>query len=468
MKSRCPLLLLLVLTALVLCFCACDSTPAEAETTDHGTADGTTAAPTETPTEESTEAITPEATEAHTEAETDPPAAEKPYTLTATEGENGLDFIIDFPAGKDLVILQLADIQLQTLKGARTPERRSQLSGAYFTGFPSGKRNDHDFRAWRYVEEAIEKVKPDLILLTGDLVYGRYDATGEILTAYIEFMESFGIPWAPVFGNHDNESEMGVAWQCAQLEAAEHCLFKRGSVTGNGNYTVGIAQGDKLLRVFYMMDSNGCGAPSAASAADVKTGVGFEKDQIDWYTADIAALRELAPDVKISFAFHVQLRVFGEVLDKYDEYAKTWTDDIYKTYEKVWIDKLENADEGDFGIIGAELKNDWGTSAQVFEGLVALGVDSIFVGHEHCNSFSIVYEGVRLQYGQKSSAYDRYNWITPDGAMGSGWDNGTQSWNGPVGSTPLVGGTVIPLSQSGDLLMGYIYLCGEIPPYQNK
>ena len=184
MKSRCPFLLLLVLTALVLCFCACDSTPAEAETTDHGTADGTT----ETPTEESTEAITPEATEAHTEAEADPPAAEKPYTLTATEGENGLDFIIDFPAGKDLVILQLADIQLQTLKGARSTERRSQLSGAYFSGFPASKRNDHEFRAWRYVEEAIDKVQPDLILLTGDNVFGETDDSGkdwlEFVTAH--------------------------------------------------------------------------------------------------------------------------------------------------------------------------------------------------------------------------------------------------------------------------------------------
>ena len=282
-------------------------------------------------------------------------------------------------------------------------------------------------------------------------------------------METFGLPWAPVFGNHDNESPMGVNWQCEQFEAAEHCLFKQGNLTGNGNYTVGIAQGDDLLRVFYMMDSNGCGSPSEASAEYVKTGVGFADDQIAWYTADIAALRELAPNVKISFAFHIQLRVFGEVIDKYDEYVKTWTDDIYKTYEKVWIDKLENADEGDFGIIGAGLKNDWGTSAQVFEGMLALGVDSIFVGHEHCNSFSIEYQGVRLQYGQKSSTYDRYNWLTPEGEMGSGWDNSTQSWNGPEGATPLIGGTVIPLKEgSGALGAGYIYLCGEIPPYENK
>ncbi len=98
--------------------------------------------------------------------------------------------------------------------------------------------------------------------------------------------------WAPVFGNHDNESAMGADWQCEQLESAEHCLFKQRTLTGNGNYTVGIEQGGVLKRVFFMVDSNGCSGKSAATTANghSKGSGGFDADQIQWYT-DLAILK---------------------------------------------------------------------------------------------------------------------------------------------------------------------------------
>ena len=65
--------------------------------------------------------------------------------------------------------------------------------------------------------------------------------------------------------------------------------------------------------------------------------------------------------------------------------------------------------DGNFGYLGAHLKSAWDQDNAVWEGIKQLGVDSIFVGHEHQNSISVIYQGVRLQYGQKSSAYDRYN-----------------------------------------------------------
>lgn len=347
------------------------------------------------------------------------------------------DFVVEVEGGREPVVLQLTDPQ--------------------FTNTA-----DMEALCYCYIRETIEATKPDFIIVTGDLVYGKYDPTGELLTSFITFMDSFQIPWAPIFGNHDNESEMGVDWQCDQLEASEYCLFKQRDLTGNGNYSVGIASGDSLVRVFYMLDSNGCGSPSTASAAKVKTSAGFGQDQIDWYTSEILSLRELEPDIKISFAFHIQIAIFGKAIEKYADDAKIFTDQIYRTYPKVWIDKLAHADEDDFGIIGAEVKGAWDTDNKIWNALKSLGVDSIFVGHEHCNGFSIEYEGVRLQYGQKSSEYDRYNWIR-DGVMGSGWFN--DGWNAPEGATALMGGSVIPLAEDGTILKGYIYLCGEIPEY---
>ena len=142
--------------------------------------------------------------------------------------------------GEDLVILQITDTQLQSLKGARNTTRRTQISNAFFA---NGLGRTHTQRVWRYADEAVERVKPDLIVLTGDNIYGELDDSGEMWLELIEKMDSYGIPWCVVFGNHDNESGKGVRWQVEQLEKSEYCVFRQGSVSGNSNYNLLIRQG---------------------------------------------------------------------------------------------------------------------------------------------------------------------------------------------------------------------------------
>ena len=350
------------------------------------------------------------------------------------------DFLVEVENGKDPVVLQFSDPQL-----------------CYW--------GDLETYAYQYMRETVEETNPDLILITGDLVYGRFDPNGTLLKSLIAFMESLQTPWAPVFGNHDNESLMGVDWQCAQLEAAEYCLFKQGDVTGNGNYSVGIAQNDELLRVFYMMDSNGCSEPMcdengvktipAPGTNVVKTSPGFGQDQIDWYTDEINAIHKADASVKISFAYHIQQAIFGKAFTKYSEYDSSATNSVLNN--PLNLDTLATAEDTDFGYVGRALKGAWDGNYSIFNGMKALGVDSIFVGHEHCNSSSIVYEGVRFQYSQKSSRYDRYNTVTEDGTITGGYDGGH-----PSGAHLLMGGTVIPISsEDGAITTGYIYYAGN-------
>lgn len=349
------------------------------------------------------------------------------------------DFIVDVPTGKTPIVLQLTDTQIIDVAQAR-PGRE----GLDLIAWATDKVNE---RCYDFVTEIIGATKPDFIILTGDLVYGEFDDSGTALTSLIQFMESFKIPWAPVFGNHENESKKGVDWQCEQLENAEYCLFKQRELTGNGNYSVGIAQGGVLKRVFYMLDSNGCGDASQESLANghTKTTVGFGADQIEWYTSDIARLKKSSPDTKISFAYHIQQYVFRDVFAKYGFNQENKIQDIN-------LDTSSATADGDFGYIGRQLKTPWDVGNSVWNGMKALGVDSIFVGHEHCNSASVVYEGVRFQYGQKSSEYDRFNCIDAEGVI-----TGSYSKTG----TSLVGGTVLPLSETdGSLQTPYIYYCG--------
>ena len=232
--------------------------------------------------------------------------------LLSTENEEGyregglLDFVVEVEEGRDPVILQFSDTQ--------------------FTD------NNMESKCFKYVRETIEATDPDLIMITGDLVYGRFDRQGTLFKNFIAFMEGFQIPWAPVFGNHDNECWLGVDWQCEQLEAAEYCLFEQGNVTGNGNYTVGIMQGDDLLRVFYMMDSNGCSAPMVSGDGNtttpnpnttpgknvVKTSAGFGDNQVAWFTSSMEKVSSVSPATKLSVAYHIQQSYFFKAYNQYN------------------------------------------------------------------------------------------------------------------------------------------------------
>ena len=71
---------------------------------------------------------------------------------------------------------------------------------------------DYDVRALMAFTESVtikrlvKKVKPDLITVTGDLVCS--DCASYSIKRICSLFESFGIPWAPVFGNHEDESNM--------------------------------------------------------------------------------------------------------------------------------------------------------------------------------------------------------------------------------------------------------------------
>ena len=356
------------------------------------------------------------------------------------------DFVVEVPADRDPVVLQLSDTQI--IDAAQARDGRTGVDYAFWA------TDQVEERCYNYVKETIEATNPDFIIITGDVVYGEFDDSGTALTGFIDFMESFQIPWSPVFGNHDNESKKGVDWQCDQFEAATYCYFKQNTVKGNGNYSVGIMQGGELQRVFYMLDSNGCGNASQESKDNGQTMpslTGFDKSQINWYTNHIAFLKEYAPNVKLSFAYHIQQAVFGEA---YAKYGFDQNDKLQGEDEKgINLDTMEGVAEGDFGFIGRQMKGAWDANKTVYNGMKEMGVDSIFVGHEHCNSVSVVYEGIRFQYGQKSSEYDRFNCIDENGVITGGYSKT---------GTSLIGGSVIVLSkEDGTIKDAYNYYCDD-------
>ena len=349
-----------------------------------------------------------------------------------------VDFEVVVEENRAITVLQLTDTQI--VDSTQVREGRTLRNDQIEYWKPE---HMHE-RCFDICRQVIEKTNPDLILITGDLVFGRCDDKGTSFLALIDFMEEFGIPWAPVFGNHDNESFMGADWQSKMLENAANCLFKQRTLTGNGNYSVGITHNGELKRVFFMLDSNGSAFMSEQTIANghSRREAGFGRDQVKWYTDIANKILGKFPNVKFTFAYHIQPKIFEKAFEKYG----------WDANNPINIDTCSNKSEGDFGYIGSGLRSAWDNNYAIFNGMKKLGVDSILVGHEHYNSASIVYDGVRFQYGQKSSSYDRVNFKMEDGSIvgqpGSFDSKGEQ----------LIGGTVMKVSEK-DGTIEAAYIC---------
>ncbi|MBQ3125901.1 MAG: metallophosphoesterase [Clostridia bacterium] len=332
------------------------------------------------------------------------------------------DFVLDFPADRPIRILQLTDMQTIDLSATRNPTRDRQIKGAYFKdGEP-----EMESRVYREVRALVGRVKPDLIVLTGDNVYGEFDDTGRLQRELVELMDSFGIPWAPVFGNHDNESDMGVNWQIERFMTAKHCRFSRGSVTGNSNYSIMLTRGGTPAWVLMMLDSNGChpvGNPWAPEEG-IRTGnrdiacitqaEGIHPDQAAWY----AEVLEKAALPSLAF-FHIPIHAFATACrEKYG-------------YEK-GVPMEANA-PGDWGRVIEHFSDRLDPDDRFFETARRLGTVGIFVGHQHNNSACIDHRGVKLVWGVKTG---RCTYYPPD----------------------RTGGTLITLPPAGGMTVEAVYM----------
>ncbi len=317
------------------------------------------------------------------------------------------DFIVEVPSGRDIVILQLTDTQIIDPGQSRYADRIGSTT----------KLTDADLenKLFGTIRRLVQETNPDLIIITGDIVYGEFDDSGEILQKFVAFMDSFDIPWAPIFGNHDNESTRGVTWQCQQFSNAKNGLFRRGNVTGNGNYTVGIKQDGKLVRVIYMMDSNGCknaysysynaAFPSYNQGENVRTTAGFAPDQIHWLVESAEMIDEaVGYSVPKLLACHIPMKEFAMAA----YYAGYQSSSVSSNTDTYIIGETVPAQNGDFGEKQETISGCYHAEG-LWEALQTYSFDGVFVGHDHKNNMSILYEGVRFTYGLKTGKFDYHD-----------------------------------------------------------
>ena len=108
------------------------------------------------------------------------------------------------------------------------------------------------------IRALLDHSKPDLVLLNGDTMGpGRIHVENqaqlrEVLTELTAPIEEAGIPWAHVYGNHDDNFGLENADAQPVYESFPHCISKAGDaeLSGVGNYMLPVYAEDGKTPVF--------------------------------------------------------------------------------------------------------------------------------------------------------------------------------------------------------------------------
>lgn len=296
---------------------------------------------------------------------------------------------------EDFIILNLADIQLK--------------DDLVF--------EDRGDKTAKMIDDLIRETEPDLITLTGDNAWGTI--------AYIELIkqiDAYGIPWAPVMGNHDGQCCINEFWAAYLLYDAKNCLFEFGPENmGYGNYIINITENGKIIHTLFMVDTHN---NAEFTLEDGSTVSGYDHlwdNQIEWYKWAVNGISEIeGKTVESSVFLHIPLCEYK------DAWSKAYGSDEVGTLAP----ELAPAAIGvnGEGVCCPPVNNGF------FGVCKELGsTKNIFAGHDHANNFQIYYEGIRLNYMLKTG----YGAYYTDG---------------------LVGGTVISIDSDGAAYAEHRYM----------
>jgi predicted MPP superfamily phosphohydrolase len=221
------------------------------------------------------------------------------------------------------------------------------------------------------MRSVIVSEKPDLVVLTGDIVTSKH--TRKAWSSLAQTFIDAKVPWTIVLGNHDIEYDLTGKELMEVLEKMPYSLTSNGpeNVSGNGNYVLNIlsSNSSKTETVLYFLDSHS----SFGKKQEFEGYDWIKGDQIVWYRSQSGTFTNDnggKPINALAF-FHIPLQEYKEVVGK----ATT---------------------------IGSQKENI--SSSSINPGLFAAMLDTkdvmgIFVGHDHNNNFIGCLHHICLAFG---------------------------------------------------------------------
>lgn len=247
------------------------------------------------------------------------------------------------------------------------------------------------------IKKIINKTRPDLVVVAGDIIYTTKFQTFnndniKAMRLVAGLFEALEVYWAPIFGNHDSEEADYTRQQLGEYlenEQLKYCLFKCGAndIDGVGNYLINIENTKgEITRTLYLMDTNEyLGAGERLTKADTKYD-NVHENQIVWYDEQVKL--QNAKNESIGAAAPKSLLFIHIPLPQYKLAAASGN--------VVYGKQRENMCPGkEYGF---------------FDKIVELdSTEAVYCGHDHTNDFAIEYKGVVLSYS-RSIDFLAYIW----------------------------------------------------------
>lgn len=318
--------------------------------------------------------------------------------ISASAAENTQKKTLQFTKEGKFVVMQFADVQ------------------------EYGKTNRDSLRV---MEAALARVKPDLVVFTGDQVEGyatyfkygnREERVRQTIDNLLAPVDAAGVPFAVVFGNHDQQSGVSKEEQLKMYQAHPGCVAvdEAPEVFGCGTYHLPILSsgGERTAFNLYMVDSN---SDDPAGGYD-----NVHQDQIalcKQISEELTAANNGKPVPSLLFQ-HIPVEELYYVLKEVPEGTKgahKWYRNLKPGYFAIDEDNMVGKKTDNF-FFRESIASPNVNSGQFDAWLEQGDIIGAYFGHDHINNFVGNYKGIDLGYGLGTS----YN------AYGAGKDGGVR------------------------------------------
>ena len=300
---------------------------------------------------------------------------------------------------------------------------------------PSDPGYDNTFAVLDHtVRTLIDRVKPDLITVTGDI---SMTDQPKAYPAFADYIEGFGIPWCVVWGNHDQQDVVErinfVYKVLPYFRSCKHFFHEDGDpAMGNGNYVIAVQKDGQPIHALFMLDSHNCVWLPDENGVKHFYYDKLNEAQIAWYKVQAAKLNEQGCRHS-SMLMHIPIHAYQDAVDVA---FKPGIDPSSITLEESYgTDCWNPGYEDSYGV-----KYEKGDIAcypyddGVFAAIKEIGTtENVIVGHVHTDNTVIRYHGVNLAFATKTGKVQPFKY-------------------------PLNGGTVITIHADGSSTLRHEYV----------
>ncbi|CEP18923.1 hypothetical protein [Parasitella parasitica] len=278
---------------------------------------------------------------------------------------------LSFNSDGEFKILQLADLHFTNEQGS-------------CRDIPVDMDCNGDATTIEYMEKLLDREKPDLVVFSGDNINGG--GVSDARAATFKFAEPVvkkKIPWAVVFGNHDDENDLTKEELLEVMKRMPYSLTERGPVDlpGIGNYVLKVVSNNTNSAThdftLYFLDSH------AYALEEDQDGYDFIKsEQLDWVIKSASTFQELPTSPTAAAFFHIPIWEYHE-------------ENINKPAVKLGETRED---------VSSPKKNKL-SALEAFKAAGDIKVTSC--GHDHVNDYCLEKEGIQLCYagGAGAGAY---------------------------------------------------------------